>query len=333
MNKYLNPLNYLRYGALLFKKVFLSIPAKPLELYIVNKYGDIGIRNHPPVFIIGAPRSGSTLLSQVLVQRYKFTFLSNFIALFYETPVLASWVAKQMGLKTPIGDYKSEYGKTKGWGAPNECGPFFYRWFPADMSRIYVPSGTICQEDLKQFRNTLGAISYFGDASMLTKNLFNSLRIGPILDAIPEAMFIVCKRNYVENALDILQSRIIKKDNKKSWIGPPPKEITKLQRLHYSEQIVGQIHYIYKQIDEDKKQYGHDRFIEVQYEELCENVIKVITKVEKKLTNNHIRLKNNNNKLPNNFNKIKVKYIDDKDIYFITKAVNLYYPDINKKTL
>ena len=31
-----------------------------------------------PIFIIGAPRSGSTLLYQVLTHRYKFIYLNNF---------------------------------------------------------------------------------------------------------------------------------------------------------------------------------------------------------------------------------------------------------------
>ncbi|OEU62529.1 MAG: hypothetical protein BA867_00960 [Desulfobacterales bacterium S5133MH16] len=81
-NKYLNPKNYLRY--FLNRSIGLaSIALQPVENYFAKKYGDEEIKKYPPVFIIGAPRCGSTLLYKTLTDRFKFFFsailLLNFI--------------------------------------------------------------------------------------------------------------------------------------------------------------------------------------------------------------------------------------------------------------
>ena len=77
MHNYLNPKNYLRY--FLNRSIGLSsIALQPLESYLAKKYGDEGIKKYPPVFIIGAPRCGSTLLYKVLTEQFKFSYFSNF---------------------------------------------------------------------------------------------------------------------------------------------------------------------------------------------------------------------------------------------------------------
>jgi len=38
---------------------------------------------YPPIFIVGAPRSGSTLLYQLLAYYYNFSYFTNYSSLFY----------------------------------------------------------------------------------------------------------------------------------------------------------------------------------------------------------------------------------------------------------
>jgi hypothetical protein len=41
----------------------------------------------PVFFIVGAPRSGTTLLLQTIINHYNLGYINNFIARFWEAPV------------------------------------------------------------------------------------------------------------------------------------------------------------------------------------------------------------------------------------------------------
>tara|TARA_B100000575_G_scaffold102144_1_gene81416 strand:+ start:40 stop:339 length:300 start_codon:yes stop_codon:yes gene_type:complete len=52
------------------------------------KYLDL----YPPVFIIGPPRSGTTVLYQLLCKHTNFSYINNFIGNWYRIPILAAKV-------------------------------------------------------------------------------------------------------------------------------------------------------------------------------------------------------------------------------------------------
>lgn len=106
---------------------------------------------YPPVFIIGPPRSGTTLLYQILIDRYRFAYFTNFTANFYETPISAFWIAAKLFPDAQLGDYASRYGRTQGWRGPHECGAFWYRWFPRG-EHVYVPPGATPKAHLRELR-------------------------------------------------------------------------------------------------------------------------------------------------------------------------------------
>jgi len=78
MHKYLNPKNYIRYFLNRFVGL-ASIVLQPVESCLAKKYGNEGIKKYPPVFLIGAPRCGSTLLYNVMfcLQRGKDVYFVN----------------------------------------------------------------------------------------------------------------------------------------------------------------------------------------------------------------------------------------------------------------
>jgi hypothetical protein len=274
------PVNLKSRYQFIIKKALLFITwlLSPLESYLGDKFGNEGIALYPPVFIIGAPRCGSTLLLKLITERYKFAFINNFSCRLFKIPICGNWIAKTLGLRNPDGDYEFQFGHVRGLGAPNECGEFWYRWFPRGL-HVYVPAGAAAKQHLKELRLSVGGISYLSRRPMVFKNLYNSMRIAPILEAIPEASFIVCRRDYKENALALLTSRIANHRAKDKWWSLPPKEIDDLMRKGYHEQVAGQIYYTYKQIDEDKNKFGQNKFFEVEYANLCRDVHGALDKI------------------------------------------------------
>lgn len=238
----------------------------PLEKWLAHY---LYVTSHPPVFIIGSPRSGTTLLYQILLQRYHFAYFSNFMAKFYKIPVFAFWFSNVIlnSKKHPV-DFESFYGQTATLMGPHEAGRFWYRWFPQG-DHIYVPPGTTSESKLQELRQEILAMSAIAKAPVLVKNTYNSMRIAPIIEAFPESCFIVLNRDPLDTAQSILKGRIKFTGHKEQWWALPPKEIDKIRDHPYWEQVVEQVYYVYEQIAHDKARFGIERFYDVEYEKLC----------------------------------------------------------------
>ena len=65
---------------------------QPLETNL--RESAAGALEYAPVFIVGPPRTGSTLLYQLLVRRYSFCYISNLLNRFPETPLALAKVSK-----------------------------------------------------------------------------------------------------------------------------------------------------------------------------------------------------------------------------------------------
>jgi hypothetical protein len=239
-----------------------------LDVLESTRGGDTGIPlEHPPLFIIGAPRSGSTLLYQVLVQSFDVAYLSNLHCRVYGAPALVERLTHRR-IAPPV-SYESAFGGTRGARAPSECGEYWYRFFRRFPQ--YVPLQDAERSKLRRLRASVRALGRAGGRPIAFKNLLCSLRLAPIGAALPEALFIVVRRNLVDNATSLLAARRqIHGDYSRWWSAEPP-EIERLRELPAHEQVVEQVRTIEALIDRDRERLGGDRFLEVRYEELCDD--------------------------------------------------------------
>ncbi len=82
---------------------------------------------HPPVFIIGPPRSGTSLFYELLVTRYDLAFFSNLAHRFWRTPAAVTRLGASV-IRNRRPRFESDYGHIAGWSAPNEGGWIWQRW-------------------------------------------------------------------------------------------------------------------------------------------------------------------------------------------------------------
>lgn len=245
----------------------ISYMLAPLERTIGRLMADEGLGRWPPVFILGPPRCGSTLLFKVLTDRYWFAYPTRFSAYFYRTPAIGFLLSELLRIR-PTPGYAISYGNMPGLGAPHEAGDLWYRWFPRGM-HVYVGPGATSTRVLASLRRQVGAIAAVSRRPAIFKNLFNSMRIAPLVEALPEALFVVCRRTPSAIAASILRGRLTQGSGRDKWWSLPPKEIDALLTLPFYEQIARQILDTYEQIESDKKRFGPSRFIDIWYEDLC----------------------------------------------------------------
>ncbi len=150
------------------------------------------------------------------------------------------------------------------------------------------------------------------------------MRIAPIIEAIPEASFIVCRRDYVDNGLSILKGRIKNLNSKDKWWSLPPKEIHRLVDLPWPEQIAGQVFYTYQQIEEDKERFGSDRFFEIRYEDFCEDVHSSAKQIERFLSPRGCSLEQKY-EIPTQFQAMRADGIEPDDRKIVAQAVQNFF--------
>jgi hypothetical protein len=274
----------------------------------------------PPVFIIGAPRSGTTLLYQLLVNRYKFVYFSNFTANFCRAPILATMMVRKSFWDIQTHVYTSKHGLIKGWAEPHEAGNFWYRWFPRGQY-VYVAPGTTSRSVLIQIQQAVTGMGIVSGLPALYKNTYNSMRIAPVLEAFPEAYFLVCHRKPVDVAQSILKARIESSGNRENWWSLPPKEIKEIEKHPYWEQVVEQVYYTNKQITDDKKRFGARYFYDVNYKDMCCDTHEFLLGVEHFLVSKNISLIRHNNDVPTQFSFSTGQQVSDEDYQRINDRV------------
>jgi hypothetical protein len=269
---------------------------------------------YPPVFIIGAPRCGSTLLYQVMVEHFDLGYLSNFHCLFYGAPSFAERLFHPARWRMPSG-FQSDHGKVSGRSAPSECGEFWYRFFRRRPQ--FVPLDEAGERSMRYLRGAVRALVDAAGKPVLFKNLPCALRLGPIISALPESLFIVVQRDWLETAHSILESRRKLFGNYEGWFSVEPPEVESLKKRPSHEQVVEQIRSVHALIDEARDKVDTIQFIDVDYEELCRDTYATLDKLAGFFESNGLDVARGSG-APRSF-RVKSRVRIDEDLYRKTK--------------
>src|SRR4051812_17694538 len=153
-----------------------------------------------PVFLVGAARSGTSLLQRVLALHPDVTYLSNWNQRFPRLPQLTALngIARVAARRRSVywfgelGDSAYVYGRKRGMVErmfPNPAeGETFYSACGVPELREPKPS-TVPALTAKLQRAFRKAESWDGDRLMLTKRIANSRRIPLLNDVFPDSRF------------------------------------------------------------------------------------------------------------------------------------------------
>lgn len=274
ISKYISPVKYWHRFLSLMNKFVLQY----FDILMSPDYGTPF--KHPPIFILGAPRSGSTLIYQVITDAFDVAYLSNRHCQNFGVPALVERIFSPSKNKSPS-NYTSNHGQTIGWSAPSECGGWWYRFFPTDP--VYVTLADVNEYKMRCFRRSLLSFTEVNGKSVVFKNLYASMRLEAITKYIPEALFVVIKRNEIDNAHSILEGRMKALGCYDQWWSLPPPNVEQLKLLEPAQQVVEQIRTVHDVINQaiDADLIDRGRVLTIQYENFCEDVHRSIYEFEK----------------------------------------------------
>ena len=223
-----------------------------------------------PVFIVGPPRSGTTVIYQLLTHCLRTSYLCNFANQYFHAPIGATW-AMRRGIRNYISDFKSTYGSTKGRGGPSQGDRIWARWM--GNRRSYVGVSDVPVNTMIEMRGTIGHISRIMDAPFINKSIANSVRIPALSAVFPNALFLWTVRDLAQT----VQSQLINRrealakgnEEQRMWMSARPREYESIRGLPLVEQVCSQIHYLHKNIESDLRQFARGRYRVLRYEDVC----------------------------------------------------------------
>lgn len=220
-----------------------------------------------PVWIVGAPRSGSTLLYQLLALRFRVGYLSNAHCRWQGAPGLAErWL--KGGEVAPPAELDSQYGNTSGRFGPSECGQFWYRFFP--KQEHYVPASRWPGEDRARARAAVGHLASAFGLPVVFKNLMNTGRLEALASGFPEGLFLAIYRNEADNARSLLRARRDKLGGYGEWFSLKPPHWRELQDSSSPvAQVLEQVRWANRMVTAARGTFGNQRFLSLSYEDLC----------------------------------------------------------------
>jgi len=235
---------------------------KSLEAYVLKRPAP---GNLPPVFIIGAPRSGSTLLYQLLICHFAFSYITNLSSLFYTCPALVTKMTRRFATRYRAEELASKYGYVSGLWSPSEAGPLLRYWLDSGVQYF------VSDEERREWvRQSIAHIESIMGGPFISKNLNNSMRLPELVEIFPDAIFINLKRKPAYIAQSILLTRRALSSNDSTWVGVRSPNFEELMKLSNPlEQVVCQIKSIEDHIQTVTEEKGIRNMIEVNYGDVC----------------------------------------------------------------
>lgn len=227
-------------------------------------------RHYPSIIITGVPRSGTTLVSQLLPARYDLGYVSNLMARFYASPLTGAWFQQQLIPKDihSLRSFSSHHGVTDHIYEPHEFGYFWSRYLSFD-SNCHEPNSEeqLKNIDFEGLNSVLSSISMVFGRAVIYKCAISPFVIDSFLKNT-NTFFVHVTRDRKSTINSILNVRLQRLGNKNKWWSIRPCGWDKMLEKSSEEQIAWQYDKVINSVRGSYSKYG-DRIIEISLEKLC----------------------------------------------------------------
>lgn len=238
------------------------------------RFRHVELDSNQPIFIIGAPRTGSTILYQALTNCFEVSYVDNLACAWHRNLRFGLWLSQKKYGNQPHGNFKADHGNTQRFGAhaPSECGQFWYRWLP--KNRHFIDHHEVTEKMVSEIRSeVLGASNYL-QRPLLFKNLNAGQRLRLIIKAFPSAKIIFVRRDPRFVIRSILRARKkVGTPNNRLWSILPP-NYEELLSLSEGDMCAAQVFFLEKQIEDDLALFPKENIKEVHYQNLNASLVR-----------------------------------------------------------
>lgn len=223
----------------------------------------------PVVFVMGPPRSGSTLLSQVLAATEAFGVTNNFVARFWRAPAVG--IRLDLALNPPgrTATFQSNRGRTSGVSEPHEFGYYWSSWFDLGQESHALSPQVLARVDTVGLKRSLAAMeSASGKPLMFKNNTWFTFQANWLARQFPTSIVVACERDPFFVAQSIYAQRLALGAADRWWSMRPSTYAT-LQGLSPLEQVAAQAVDITREMQKTLALMPPERLIRADYRRLC----------------------------------------------------------------
>tara|TARA_Y100001970_G_scaffold128496_1_gene158664 strand:- start:2079 stop:3092 length:1014 start_codon:yes stop_codon:yes gene_type:complete len=245
--------------------------------------------DYPNVFILGLPRSGTTLLSQLLFNTTDLYCTNNLIAKFWKTPLVGTMLSKIVLGNTKSGNFDSVFSKTRDVYSPHEFGWFWQYLSQASDIRNYNIEKSKLEINWVKVRSIILNMNNIIQGGMIFKPLeYAAYHIDEYLKNFNNILFVFIERNPADIAFSLADARKKYYNDLNKWWGSYPIGYPILDDHSYWEQIPSQVYFLKKLYETVLNKIPTERLIKTTYASICDSPQELLDLLQvkvKKLTN------------------------------------------------
>ena len=215
-----------------------------------------------PIIVLGPPRSGSTLIYQVITARFNVCYLSNVQVLFYRFPKIGSLLCRPFHTFQGKHQFESSYGSTRGLLGQSEASLFWDQWIPRSESSETV-------RPLTELREHIAVVSNTFNLPFVGKSVYACNHVLRIVEVLPEAILVVAMRDPFFVAQSIVLARRSLCDRGERRFSVQPRHCAIPDGLTDVEESAFQVVHLYESIIQDIEELQDLRVLALDYDRVC----------------------------------------------------------------
>ena len=242
----------------------LNAALAPVE---VETYRELP-ETHPTLHVVGVPRSGTTLLYQVVAAGLEIGYVNNLVAAFWRAPVLGIRLSGKLGLDRFESSFDSRFGRTRGVGEPHEFGYFWnhHLRYPG-LYGLPEEHGDAIDWDL--LRTVIVNMAHWNRGPIAFKPMLLTWHLERIAREMPRTCFVWIRRDLHTTALSLLEMRASLFGSYEAWASLRPFGPGWLAGEPPWRQVAAQVVVLERTLEAAAAALGPGRVLELTYEELC----------------------------------------------------------------
>ena len=236
----------------------------------------------PLIYVVGLPRSGTTLLSQLISRHLPVGYINNLIARFWRNPVVGIRLSQAVfgsDIRQKI-ELASTHGVTaEPWG-PHEFGYFWRHWLRLDEAHTHKLSESHLDGlDHAGLAMALNRMAATFEAPLVFKNIICGLQAEFLTKIRPNSLFVLIERNPQAVVASLLRARQQRYGDESIWWSLKPSTFEKLRLIPEAQaQIEGQVADGCSDFHAELLKTNLN-VIRITYEELCSDPLKTVRMV------------------------------------------------------